>query len=113
MTDPTGGWGAVFVAAAVLTAVAAIWKVALPLIRIIAKLDEAMPKLFEIADNFGSVEQQVRDLHDYTHGYRHEHANEITKLGMRVGFVEERLEKFDGIAPPLRPRGGVKDEPDS
>ena len=111
MSDPTGGWGTVIVVALVVGALASIWKIALPLIRIIAKLDEAMPKLFEIADNFGSVEQQVRDLHDYTHSYRHEHANEITKIGMRVSFVEERLEKFDGIAPPLRSREAKKDEP--
>lgn len=86
---------------AVVTAIAAIWKVALPLIRIIAKLDEAMPKLFDIADTFGDVQQDVKDLHDYTHDYRHEHANELAKHGMRIGFLEQRLFKVDGIPPPL------------
>lgn len=83
-----------------LTALLTLFRLSLSIARLVAKLDEAMPVLLDIASSFTNptlkarmetveskvdgVADQVSELHDYTHTWRHQLSNDMQKVLLKL-----------------------------
>lgn len=117
------GWWAWFIgAAAVLAALATIWKYVFPLLRLLVTADKLLPVLFTIAAEFqtnggkslkdqlnrieetlkamnGTVhanEETLNQLYKYSHDARHELLSYITSASARVELAEMRVGRVEG-----------------
>lgn len=81
-----------------LTALATLVRLTVSIARLVAKLDEAMPVLFEIADAFRSptlkariesLEKTMREESDYTHRWRHQLTNDMQKVLLKLDLYRE------------------------
>lgn len=122
------------VAAAVLTALGVVWRKAIkPIVHALATFERVAPVLITIGEQFQAnggnslrdsinrIEATQKELHDYSHDWRHKLSNEITKLVLADQVVAARLEmmaatdvvkigKLDDLAAKVAPMPGRLDE---
>jgi hypothetical protein len=139
VTDPTGGWGWLIAAAAIVTALVTIWKVVWPFLRLLVAADKFLPVLFTIAAEFqtnggkslkdqlnriedtlksmnGTVtenEVTLRQLYDYSHNARHDLLSHVTSASGRIELAERRVGRLEGevFGPHYRAPERLEDHP--
>lgn len=105
----------VAIIAAGLASVGALFRIMRAFVRIAARLDEAVPVLLQIADEFkaptlkqrlvgveGKVDEvdkkvhentsKLNELHEYTHSWRHQLSNDLQKVLLKLDAKPNRGE---------------------
>ena len=95
------------VAAAVLTALGIIWAKALrPIIHAAKRTEETLPVVLAIArdfeknggsslkDSIDSLSESARDLHDYTHGFKHEFTERLVIISGKADLLEQKVDRL-------------------
>lgn len=94
MLDLSNPIVAVVTIASFLSALATLIRLTRALVRVAARLDEAMPVLLDIAEQFpaetlAALTGRLEELHGYSHAARHELINELLTIDLRLGRLED------------------------